>query len=474
MHEFAVIGSGIGGSAIAAALHHAGHETVLFEKEPYLGGCASTFTHGGHRYNSGATTFAGYQEGHGVKTLFDAVDYTPELIESDPAIVIIQGEKQTPRYRDPDKFIAALQADYPHDKNRDFWHLIYEINQAFYAFSGHHYRNGNLWGKGISLLSFAPLFIRFRPYLMTNAYRYIHDYFGGVSDAYMAFMEAQILIVAQAKSREINFLTAALALGYTFNANHYVPGGMGKLFEGLTRVLPDVRAATPIAKIERDGRSYRLHTAAGDSVRAKNIILNTTVYDTPVLFRDDAIERYYRRYKRMDNHQSSFMLYLTLKTARRFHHHYQIIRDTPFVHTISNALFVSFSDPCDNTLTPEGYCSITASVHTDARWWEGSHSYRHMKQQLSSALLETVCATLDIDKNEVVHHVAATPKTFRHYLNRSQLGGNAMTMKNFLPRLPGNDTPFQGLYHVGDSVYAAQGWPGVMMGVNNLRRILNV
>lgn len=47
-------------------------------------------------------------------------------------------------------------------------------------------------------------------------------------------------------------------------------------------------------------------------------------------------------------------------------------------------------------------------------------------------------------------------------------------MKNLLPKLPGNDTPFKGLYHVGDTVYAAQGWPGVMLGVKNLTKLLHV
>jgi len=47
-------------------------------------------------------------------------------------------------------------------------------------------------------------------------------------------------------------------------------------------------------------------------------------------------------------------------------------------------------------------------------------------------------------------------------------------MKNFLPFLPSNDTKIDGLYNIGDSVYAAQGWPGVMMGVKNLKRLLDV
>jgi phytoene dehydrogenase-like protein len=88
--------------------------------------------------------------------------------------------------------------------------------------------------------------------------------------------------------------------------------------------------------------------------------------------------------------------------------------------------------------------------------------------------MKSVCDILKIDKKQIIHHMAATPKTFGHFINRTQLGGNAITMKNFLPKLPGNDTSVKGLYHVGDTVYAAQGWPGVMLGVENLRRILDV
>ena len=58
MFEYAVVGSGVGGSSIAAMLQAKGHDVALFEKEPYLGGCSSTFSHEGYLYNTGATTLA--------------------------------------------------------------------------------------------------------------------------------------------------------------------------------------------------------------------------------------------------------------------------------------------------------------------------------------------------------------------------------------------------------------------------------
>ena len=83
MKDFAVVGSGVGGSSIAAYLSHKGYEVALFEKEPYLGGCSSTFSKKGYHYNTGATTLAGYQEGHLVKEFLDELGIKPSLGSQD-------------------------------------------------------------------------------------------------------------------------------------------------------------------------------------------------------------------------------------------------------------------------------------------------------------------------------------------------------------------------------------------------------
>ncbi|HHE05721.1 MAG TPA: phytoene dehydrogenase, partial [Epsilonproteobacteria bacterium] len=450
-----------------------GHKTVLFEKEPYLGGCSSTFMHKGYAYNTGATTLAGYQNGHIVKATFEAIGFTPDVISTDPAIVIIQNGKTTPRYRDLEVFLSVLEENYPHPKNHDFWTLIYDLGTKFYEMQGHYYSNKSLVSKLVSLTSFLPIIAKFQRYLRTNAYDFIHHFYGDVSKEYMDFLEAQILIVAQAKTKEVNFFTAALSLGYTFNETHYVKGGFGKLFDDMTASMKDVRRKSQITHIESHEEHFILHTS-GEHIKAKNVILNSTVYESGQLFQQKKVKNYYKKYEKLDNHQSSFMLYMTIKSTKVYKHHYQLIQDKPYPHTLSNALFVSFSDPSDNVLAKEGHYSITASIHTDVRFWEDANTYSAQKEELTEVLLKSICAILNIKKEEIVHQFSATPKTFKHYINRSQLGGNAITMKNFLPRLPGNDTPIKGLYHVGDTVYAAQGWPGVMLGVDNLRRLLHV
>lgn len=473
MKDFAVVGSGVGGSSIAAYLDAKGYDTVLFEKEPYLGGCSSTFTHKGHAYNTGATTLAGYEEGHLVKKTFDAIGFTPKLIPTDPAIVIIQGDKTVPRYQDLDTYLTVLQEHHPHPKHREFWTLVHTIGKKFYAMHGHYYANSNLLSKGLSLLSYLPLFFKFQKYLRKNAYDFIQDFYQDISTPYQEFLEAQIMIVAQAHSKEINFLTAALSLGYTFNKNHYAVGGMGRVFDDMTASMKDVRVKCEIKKIEHTNDCFLLHTD-NETIKAKTLILNATVYDSTKLFKERQIKEYYKKYEHLQNYQSSFMLYMTIKSEDDFFHHYQIIQEKKLPFTLSNALFVSFSDKSDNTISPHGHYSITASIHTDSRWWDKKENYSQQKTELKHRILNIICDTLTIKETQVLHTFAATPKTFDRYIKRSQLGGNPITMRNFLPRLPGNDTPVKDLFHVGDTVYAAQGWPGVMLGVHNLKKLLNV
>ena len=111
MFEYAVVGSGIGGSSMASYLNAKGKDVILFEKEPYLGGCSSSFSHGKYSYNTGATTLAGYQDGFIVKEMFDAIDFNPKLIQTDPTIIVIQNGKTTPRYKDFEKFLKEQTND---------------------------------------------------------------------------------------------------------------------------------------------------------------------------------------------------------------------------------------------------------------------------------------------------------------------------------------------------------------------------
>jgi predicted histone-like DNA-binding protein len=129
----------------------------------------------------------------------------------------------------------------------------------------------------------------------------------------------------------------------------------------------------------------------------------------------------------------------------------------------------------EENITPRRVKFSKMTYHTDARWWITLEpaQYKKQKSDLESLLKKHICDTLSITEAEILKCFSATPKTFKKYIHRSQLGGNALTFKNLLPRLPSNDTPIKGLYQVGDTAYAAQGWPGVVMGVMNCARLIH-
>jgi len=474
VREYAVVGGGIGGSSAAALLNAREKDVVLLEKEPTLGGCAATFSHCANRYNAGATTLAGYHEGGIVRRLFDEVGVAPDVVLTDPGIVVIQGKQQIKRYQKVDRFVDELQQVHPHPKHSEFWNLIDTLSKSFYDLEGHYYSNASFSKKAVSLLSFFPMFKQFWPYLWKDSRRFIQHFYGGISSEYLDFLDAQIMIVAQCKSDKLNFFTAALALGYTFNETHYAMGGMGKLCETLTSCISDVRTDCPVNFIRHEKDRFILSTPT-DVIETKNLIMGTTHYDSAKWFNEKSIKTYYQKYESLNNRQSAFVLYLTIKIDRAFSHHYQLIAKEIIPMTLSKALFVSFSDVNDHTIAPKGYYSVTASIHTNERWWIGlsPSNYHASKKELSQLLKGWICDTLCIETEAIVHSFAATPKTFGRYINRTQLGGNALSMTNSIFKLPSNDTPIKGLYHVGDTSYAAQGWPGVVMGTMNLIRLIH-
>ena len=94
------------------------------------------------------------------------------------------------------------------------------------------------------------------------------------------------------------------------------------------------------------------------------------------------------------------------------------------------------------------------------------------KMELEAIIEQILCKHFGFTSEEICARFSGSAQTFKRYINRSSLGGIPMRLENLLFKLPSNDSPFKGLYHVGDTTFAAQGWPGVMMGVRNLERLV--
>jgi len=313
--DIAVIGSGIGGALIAALNQK--NNTVLFEKDHNLGGCASTFCRKKSYYNTGATTFVGYEDNHPIKAIFDAIEFVPDIKASPIAMRTIQGSKIIDRDSDFEAFLAQLEEHYPHPNNPLFWSRIKAMDEAFWQLKNLHYQKYSLKGYLKSFKFFMTLLWRFKGKLFQSAANFIRTTLPNISQEYQDFIDAQLLITVQAKSKDISLLSMALGLAYPFHKVYYAKGGMGKIIEG---VLANVETKTneKIESIEKTEQGYILHSSKGEYC-AKKVILNATLYDSAKLFKNQAIKNYYKQFRFTD--QSSFVLYLRIDSSIKFLNH---------------------------------------------------------------------------------------------------------------------------------------------------------
>jgi len=464
----AVVGSGIGGTLITAL--NKNRDIVLFEKDKNLGGCASTFKKYGNYYNVGATTFAGYEDGHMIKDMFDDLNFKPNIKKSDIVLRNIQGDKVVDRVKDFDQFIDQVQKNYPHPNNKKFWSSLKNIDEKFWKIRNIYFAKYGMKKYYKTSKFVVELLKVFGFDIFKNADSFIEDTLYGISNEYRNFIESQLLITIQTTSKNVSLLSLALGLSYPFHDVYYVNGGMGSLFEDILKDI-EVKRKNEIVKIIRDNKSWILFTKQNE-YKAKNVILNSSIYQTKNLFEDQKIKEYYQKFKFSD--QSAFVVYLTIDSKEEFLHHYQIILDQKIPNSISNSFFISFSHKDDKKMSKNGY-SVTISTHSKALFWKNlnDEDYGLEKQKTEDFIVLKFLEYFDnIKQDEILYKFSGTSKSFNNYINRYNCGGKAISFNN-LSQLPSCNTPFEGLYNVGDTVFAGQGWPGVALGVEVLNRELN-
>ncbi|WP_419769532.1 MAG: phytoene desaturase family protein [Candidatus Marinarcus sp.] len=463
--DMAVIGSGMGGSLISALNKE--KDIIVFEKESNLGGCASTFQKAGNFYNAGATTFVGYEQNHPIKMIFEAINYTPDMTKCEVAIRVIHNKKSVDRVKDFDTFLANINERYPHKNNTLFWKTIKDIDEKFWRLKRLHYAKYKLSSYVKTAYSMVELLAVFKFDLFKSAQHFMDEILTDISSEYRAFIDAQLLITLQTTSKEISLLSLALGLSYPFHDVFYVNNGMGTLFEGLLKDV-NVHKNEQIVKIKKEEVLYRVISNKNEYM-AKQVILNSSVYNTAHLFDDENIKNYYESFSFSD--QSAFAVYLTLDSQEDFLHHYQIILNENIPNGISNSIFISFSAKEDKKLSKNGY-SINISTHTKALFWKNidKEEYKKQKQITQNFIMKHFLENfVTIQQESIIDIHSATSATFNKFINRYNCGGKAIPFKNIL-QTPSCRTPFKGLYNVGDTVFAGQGCPGIALGVEVLNK----
>ncbi|MDN5062573.1 phytoene desaturase family protein [Aliarcobacter butzleri] len=461
--DLTVIGSGIGGSLIS--ILNKDKNLVLFEKDKNLGGTASTFKRFGNYFNSGATTFVGYEDNHIIKEIFDSADFIPDLKKSSYAYRTIIDGKSIDRITDFEEFIESLNSVFYHKNNRYFWQTLKDIDERFWKLKDIYFAKYSLNSYLKSLKTIDILFKEYKFLLFKSAKSFIKEVLGDISKEYQDFIDAQLQITLQSTSKDIPLLSFAIALSYPFHKIFYANGGMGKLFDDMLKDI-NVKKNEQIIQIKKENNFYRLISSKDEYLTSK-LVLNMPVFECKNLFLDEDLQSYYKKFEFYD--QSAFVIYLKINSKKEFLNHYQIILKDNIPNAVSKSFFVSFSQKDDEKLSKNGY-SVTISCHTKALFWNelSKEEYEKNKEFTKNFILDELLKNIpDIKKEDIKIEFCATSKTFKRYINRFNCGATPLNLKNIF-KIPSSLTPFKNLYNIGDSVFAGQGWPGVALGVKVL------
>ncbi|MPL95372.1 hypothetical protein SDC9_41542 [bioreactor metagenome] len=461
--DLTVIGSGIGGSLIS--ILNKDKNLVLFEKDKNLGGTASTFKRFGNYFNSGATTFVGYEDNHIIKEIFDSADFIPNLKKSSYAYRTIIDGKSIDRITDFEEFIEKLNSVFYHKNNRYFWQTLKDIDERFWKLKDIYFAKYSLNSYLKSLKTIDILFKEYKFLLFKSAKSFIKEVLGNISKEYQDFIDAQLQITLQSTSKDIPLLSFAIALSYPFHKIFYANGGMGKLFDDMLKDI-NVKKNEQIMQIKKENNFYRLISSKDEYLTSK-LVLNMPVFECKNLFLDKDLQNYYKKFEFYD--QSAFVIYLKIDSKKEFLNHYQIILEDNIPNAVSKSFFVSFSHKDDEKLSKNGY-SVTISCHTKALFWNelSKEEYEKNKEFTKNFILDELLKNIpDIKKEDIKIEFCATSKTFKRYINRFNCGATPLNLKNIF-KIPSSLTPFRNLYNIGDSVFAGQGWPGVALGVKVL------
>lgn len=467
-----VIGGGVGGLTAAALLVQAGCQVTVLEAHIYPGGSAGTFFHQGYRFDAGATLAGGFAAGGPHAQVAEILGLAWPVQPVDPAWVTHTPTSRVTQWADPDRWRCERQAAFPGTER--FWRrqehlarLAWDVASRPFPWPPQSPREALTLAAALR-----PAHVGAVPWLT----RSVVDLAPQASPDFRTFLDAQLLISAQAISTEANALYGAAALDLPRRGVNHVRGGMG----GLARTLVDwlrahgaeVLYRQKVEKIEvRDGCAVAVTTNRGLRLEAEAFIANLTPWALAGLLGEAAPATLRREVVQRPPTWGAFALYLGVDAcaldkleAVRLADHHQAIADPSRPLGEANSVFISLAPRDEADRAPAGMRAATLSTHTAvAPWWQTDQSaYTERRAVYTERLLATAELALPGLHGAVRLALPATPRTFARFTRRPQgmVGGFPQTSL-LAARGPGTGLP--NVWLVGDSVFPGQSTAGVTL-----------
>jgi phytoene dehydrogenase-like protein len=471
-YDVAVIGSGFGGLGCALTLAEQGARVALFERLKYPGGCASTFTRRGYKFESGATLFSGFGEGqlfdgwikrHEMDVEFQAMSPVVEL-RTEGFTLGIESDRQA--------LIEAFcrMPDAPVDRLRAFFGWQEKIADALWTlFDDPSLLPPFSTASLLRHLSRSPSYLP----LVSIVGRSLGDILRwrglGQFKPLRTYLDAVCQITVQASASEAEAAFALAAMDYYFRGTGHIHGGIGVFAHAVTDAIAGLGGtvffADEVKGLTRSGSRWQV-TSRRRSIEVDTVVANLLPQNVTALL--DGPSRADRDLQSLSESVEkggwgAAMLYLGLDRERLDRpeaFHLEMVDDagSPFVE--GNHIFCSVSGDDEVGRAPSGQRVATLSTHVDMDRLrglddEGQAAYIEEVQQAMRRTLARRAPEIDGAR---MFEMTASPRTFERFTGRhfGYVGGvpRKAGLHHYLRIFPREVAPE--LYLVGDSVFPGQ------------------
>lgn len=485
-YDAIIIGSGMGGMSTAALLANDGYKVLILEAARHPGGCSSSYPRKGYVFESGATTLIGFDEHQPLKYLEEKTGLRIPREELNPSMTVwLDGEPIT-RYKDRAEWIEEAVRVFGNRKGqRKFWKLAFGISDVVWKVSLKNTffppRKIYEWAKLFTSNSPADVWVL--PYALKSV-KQVAEQCGVATTKFLRFLDEQLMITAQAKSEEVPFLFGAAGVTYTNYSNFYVPGGLLQMIYAIRDFVEErggkLATKEAVIHIEQSGDQFIIKTKKEKAYQVPVVVSNIPIWNMGELT-EASMSNYFENESK-DFEEAWGALTMGIATIDTYPEnlgiHHQIHLDGEKVpNTDSESIFVSMSMKGDTKRAPEGERTLNVSCHASPEHWFGMNgTYDQNKEATKEFVIETLKKKLPgFAKAEIKLADLATPVTWQNwvYRKKGRVGGIPQSMARSLLKWTPSETPFEGLYLVGDTTYPGQGIPGVTLGgINVYSRIV--
>jgi phytoene dehydrogenase-like protein len=463
-----VIGSGMAGLSAASLLTKQGKKVLVLEANYLPGGCSSSYFRQGYWFESGATTLVGLDDKMPLQYLLHQLGLEMSAEPLQLPMQVHLNDQIINRYHNLEQWINEAERVFGAREQRFFWEKAFAVSQL-------------VWGNSIKQLAFPPSSLNdllqsarnvslSQLKSLPHAFGTIEDWlkeFGLIDNqAFVKFIDAQLMITAQNTHQEVNQLFGSAALCYTNYGNYYLKGGMIELPKLLVEYLlangSDYRSRQKVERVTPDLNGYRVDTNS-HSFTCKYVVSAIPLNNTVELWYNNKLKTKHSRYiMESPKLNSAFQMGIAFKRNQSFpclHHQIHLSKPLPIIGATS--IFLSLSHPNDHQRAPEGV--VVASVSTHVPNPDMNMSFD--KKVVEDAVIETLIDKGFFTVEDLLYSFSADPRAWNDWLYRKYgFVGGYPQYKNIKPwqmkdaRLDG-----KGAYICGDSTYPGQGIPGATL-----------